>query len=85
MTCGERRSHRAERRVHPARMPGKAIKKPRRRRPREGNEKAPKSPDFIGFSTLQMAHLAGFEPTACRLGVWRAASYIVRFIICLIV
>jgi len=25
MTCGERRSHRAERRVHPARMPGKAI------------------------------------------------------------
>ena len=69
MARGERRLHRTERRGRPACMPEKAIKKARRQRPRGGNEKAPKSPDFIGFSTLQMAHLAGFEPTACRLGV----------------
>lgn len=32
-----------------------------------------------------LARLRGFEPPTYRLGVWRAAWYIVRFIICLVV
>ena len=35
-------------------------------------KKAPKAPRFLGLSALQMAHLAGFEPTACRLGGGRS-------------
>ena len=37
------------------------------------------------FDLLFLTSLSGFEPLAFRLGVWRAASYIVRFIICLVV
>lgn len=42
---------------------------------------------IIPFKILALfiLFLSGFEPLAFRLGVWRAASYIVRFIICLIV
>ena len=50
------------------------------------NEKKPENPDFMGVFWLFSWHpLRGFEPPAYRLGVWRAASYIVRFIICLVV
>ena len=41
------------------------------------SKKAP----FLGL----VAFPPGFEPGAFRLGVWRAAWYIVRFIICLVV
>ena len=44
-------------------------------------EKTPQSIEITAF----LVRLPGLEPGASGLGVWRAASYIVRFIICLIV
>ncbi len=49
------------------------------------NEKSQKTLILWGFLAFQLASLRGFEPPTYRLGVWRAAWYIVRFIICLVV
>mgnify|MGYP006935249581 CR=1 FL=1 len=47
----------------------------------DGQKQKPENGCFTGF----LASPARFERAAPRLGVWRAAWYIVRFIICLVV
>jgi hypothetical protein len=57
---------------------------PANRQPQQKIKK-PKTFENKGFRRYYLARQKGFEPPAFPLGVWRAAWYIVRFIICLVV
>lgn len=50
-----------------------------------GYKKSPKSLIYKGFGHCALASARWLEHPTYRLGVWRAAWYIVRFIICLVV
>ena len=67
--------------LHCKRMVGEI----RRDMVRTGGDMQTAAANQTGLTRLFLAPPARLELTTFRLGVWRAASYIVRFIICLIV